>query len=721
VTPNGKYFQTADGEVFFPVGQNLWRLSCKCDKLLSFDGVSDNHPDCDSCYTASADNLCCGLDEFPIGNPYDWRYDMYRGVRDDMQQNTEHIAVYLNMLNRLDPYKQAGANMLRMSLYPILYEFEFEKLNNYYDRLFMADELDKMFEKARSLDLRIDFCIQNQDFYLQHGVSSHWDYTDEYTRSGELGDNPVGYCYYTRNDLTNCTLEPVSFCTEAQAKKYYKKKLRYFIARYGYSSTLMSIELWSEANNVGSRVFDSPPSPNEVDFANNFLGPIDHAYKFDPETQKAVGEWNIEMANYIKYGLKHWYHPLGTHYAGLAMTFLQNSDSPNYDNSWKSPIFDYKGYSSYDRAIDRYRKMTDAPDNQTDWDPIRDASGSNVRPVLHLESGPMDIFNDIDVSGYEKELWCNGFAGYASSSFAWGWQNPTPLWNMMGKVDQFFKEHVFSMEGFTDTDHWVSDYAESNEGNNHAKWSEAVYLRNTENHTVVGILMNRTWNTYTATANLNTPFLWNERNSTWLNDLHQAYSGLNPDVNKRFTTFVDLPYSSNDAPKLKAMGFCNSYVIAYYDPHTLQMISIAEDDGDVTGKLKLKHFPTLNAERPYVLFKIVKTGICGQNSPLLDLDSMAHYSERNEELNEDLSIPVIEDNSPSIDQCLLMPNPIEANLNIQCNFSMLKLQVFDSSGNLIFTLDKPNAHNDFSFLPPGLYSLKILGISQVRIFKIVKL
>jgi tetratricopeptide (TPR) repeat protein len=723
VTPNGKYFQTADGEVFFPVGQNLWRVSCRCDKLLSINGVNENHPDCDSCYADGADNLCCGLDEFLPNYPYDWRGSMYRGVDPDMQRNTEHIAVYLKMMERLDPYKQAGANMLRMSLYPILYEFEFEKLNNYYDRLFMADELDKFFDKAKSLDLRIDFCIQNQDFYLQHGGgATHWDYTNLLTRYGELQPNEVGYCYFTQSDLTNCTLEPVSFCTEAEAKKYYKKKLRYFIARYGYSSTLMSMELWSEANNVGNRAFEKIPTENEVAFADSLLGPIDHSYKWDITTRYAMGQWQIEMAEYIKNGLKHSSHPLGTHYAGFAMTELQANTSPYYDDSWKSPIFDYKGYSSYDRAIDRYRKMTDAPDNETDWDRIREASLTNQRPVLHLESGPTDYFNDIDVSAYEKELWCNGFAGFASSAMAWGWQTPTPVWNMMAKVDQFFKEHVFSMEGFTDTNHWVSDYADSNEGGNHAKWSEAVYLRNTETHTVVGILMNRTWNTYTTTtANLEIPYFWNQENLTMLNELYVKYLGVQLDEGKKFTTFVNLTYDSDDAPQLKSMGFCNSYVIVYYDPYTLQIISISQDDGDIMGKLKLKHFPTLSAVRPYVLFKIVKTGICGQNSPMLDLDSMEHHSERNEQLNGNKVTSLAEDNSTPTDQCQLMPNPFESNLNIQCNFKMLNLQVFDSNGNIIFTIDKPNSQNDFSFLSPGVYTLKILGASEVKTFKIVKL
>ncbi|MFH1707729.1 MAG: DUF5060 domain-containing protein [Planctomycetota bacterium] len=51
---------------------------------------------------------------------------------------------------------------------------------------------------------------------------------------------------------------PNEFFTNADARRYYDRKLRYILARWGWSPTIMGFELWSELDLVGQRIHTSP-------------------------------------------------------------------------------------------------------------------------------------------------------------------------------------------------------------------------------------------------------------------------------------------------------------------------------------------------------------------------------------------------------------------------------------------------------------------------------
>jgi hypothetical protein len=728
VTPNGKYFQTADGEVFFPVGQNLHPTSCDCDNLTTMPNSKFDNPDCETCYDYGSDDSCCGLDQFNSQPSFEWRYGLYRGTNAKMQLKTEPIAAYQKNLKRLEDIKAAGANTVRMHMWPVAYEFEFEKLNNYYDRLFMASELDWYFDRAHELNMRVDFCMQFHMYYIQHGGANLWDFTDI---PRHTGDTPEGYCYHTQSDLTGCTDEPYSFFEKENARKYFKKKLRYLIARYGYSSAMMSMEFWSEQNNLGTKndYKENTPDAEQINLYqvldNTVVGNYDST---NFQIRRFVAEWNAEMVDYIKDNLKHHSHPIGAHYTGTPMwTHGQTCANDNFDYSWMYPAFDFIGYSSYDQATDRYAKWTSSDWGKFGcswWAPNYFEMG---KPAFHLEQGPGGIFNDEDYTFFEKDLWCNGFSGFASSGFPWGRRNYEPSWNMFGNVRQFFETEVFPLGGFTESVNWIPGRSLSNESN-HRERLEAVYLRYADSghQKAVGIVMNRLWNPATTISTADTliwngdPLVFDTPLNQW-KKLRDAYGYQALDADDDYTIYYSLDYDDSDEPKIDDMGFLGNYTIKYYNPYTLGVIHTTSDVTGPFGELRLKEIPMLNFPLPYVLFIIERNSDSNMNTVSIGTE---HSNERNTGNSIESEVGVNESNPSSSGTgactCQFYPNPVEKFLRINCSMANYTIEIANAEGRRFFLGNASSKTIDFENLSAGIYTIKVTTETCVIIRKIVK-
>lgn len=114
-----------------------------------------------------------------------------------------------------------------------------------------AHRIDAIFQKAESLGIAIQWCILSFNAYNKT-LYSTWD------------QNPL-------NEANGGFLkEPWDFFTHPQAKKHYKDRLRYLVARWGYSTHLLAWEFWNE---------------------------VDGTDRFDAKSSQ---EWHEEMAAYVK-------------------------------------------------------------------------------------------------------------------------------------------------------------------------------------------------------------------------------------------------------------------------------------------------------------------------------------------------------------------------------------------------------------------------------------
>ena len=139
--------------------------------------------------------------------------------------------------------------------------------------LLNAWKLDYTVGLADKHDMYLHLVIDN------HGKASTW--TDP-----EWEDNP--YNKINGGFLTS----PEEFFRNPVAKSVYRKKLRYIIARWGYSTRLGGIELWSEVDLVGDSW--------------SFHANDAHAA---PKVQ-----WHREMTRYLS-ELDPWDHPCTTHFS----------------------------------------------------------------------------------------------------------------------------------------------------------------------------------------------------------------------------------------------------------------------------------------------------------------------------------------------------------------------------------------------------------------------
>ena len=130
-------------------------------------------------------------------------------------------------------------------------------LGRYYEKT--ANRLDTVFGLAEQQGIYVMLTID------YHGVFK--SYIDRWASNAEWRTNP----YNAANGGPCAT--PTDFFTNAEAKKIYKNKLRYLVARWGYSTHLACWEFWNEIDNV----MEAQQVPAD-----------------------AIAIWHQEMADYLK-------------------------------------------------------------------------------------------------------------------------------------------------------------------------------------------------------------------------------------------------------------------------------------------------------------------------------------------------------------------------------------------------------------------------------------
>ncbi|MBI1268632.1 MAG: T9SS type A sorting domain-containing protein [Cryomorphaceae bacterium] len=276
---SGSHFQYPNGDLFFPIGHNLHTTG----EFLDFE---------------NGGSYCHDPVGYAVQEPEDYSFTYF-------SRKTLAPVLFDDLLCQLLDTKAAGANAVRTISFPWDFDIEYLKLNNYYDRMHNAWEFDRYIELAEDIDIKVDWCMQvhytvedNGDYGLYM-----WDW-DANDLGQQVGWGPnQGYCYKTQLGLG----EVKDFFTDPIAKSNYKKKLRYNIARWGYSTAISNIELFSEINNAGET------DPNG-----------ERRYINDVQFRTEVFNWQRTMAQYIKEDLAHNQHLLSSSYAGYPNTFNGN-------------------------------------------------------------------------------------------------------------------------------------------------------------------------------------------------------------------------------------------------------------------------------------------------------------------------------------------------------------------------------------------------------------
>ncbi len=362
-TVDGFYFQNSGGGAaafkvrYSPsvVGMYSYVLSCKTltgttlEAARTFDCTASAAPGFIRKNTSNYLTFDNGSQYIPIGENMGW-------------QNGGVISSYTSWLTKL---ADNGGNFIRVWMSSWAFALEWKTGGNY-------QGLKKYNQtNAGNLDWLLDYCKQ-KNVYIMLALNNHGQVST--TVNPEWSNNP----YNTAN--AGPAPNTWDFFTNALAKSLHKNRLRYLIARYGYSQQIQSWELF-----------------NEVEWTDQF-----DAHKTE------IKDWHNEMAGYIKE--KDVYkHLVTTSYA----------HDYNDDATWNLANID----------ITQTHFYVNSPSIES---VLASASQSYLtkfgKPTLNGEFGlTTDGANlsTTDPNGIHihNTLWASAFSGAMGTAMTWWWDN----------------------------------------------------------------------------------------------------------------------------------------------------------------------------------------------------------------------------------------------------------------------------------------------------------
>ena len=426
---NSRYLEYADGSLFFPIGHNDGPLDAEVDWKLHYAKDADGELCCDAC----------------VKSQQPWGRTQWSKVPLAMVS-------FVITQDHLKELKAQGANTMRIIGRPFGFELEYETLGDYRGRLHIGWELDRLLELAESLDMKIQFCMDDQfSFELDNSFGFvHWDWWDNYNpkKPGSTATN-AGYCYHTELDLEH----PIDFLTDQEAYRWYENRLRYYYARWGYSPAISAFELVSEVNGFDN---NSPHTD----------------YGIDTTLQVAIADWQAHMARYIKHDLGHDEHLLGVSY------LVDGTRGQDY--SYAIPEVDLQCESHYFTTFHDHLHLGEGRTNTI------------AKPLLWTEYGFGNP--ELKCSRPVNAIKCamlTPFTGVAGMGMHWDNQfNPDHShWEVYGHVSGFLDGLDLNVSDWTSHGSLRKDNTAS-----------AVYLgtgsAKDKTLRVVGAVYNHTWNEY---------------------------------------------------------------------------------------------------------------------------------------------------------------------------------------------------------------------------------
>jgi PKD repeat protein len=283
----------------------------------------------------------------------------------------------------LDDLKSNGANFVKLTFAPWGFGFEWgaASIGNYTNRQNRAWALDWVFEHLMQhrIYAQMHFLIHDE---LIPGIWSGWD------------QNP-----YNSVNGGPCA-NPQDFLTNSLAKKYYKQKIRYINARWGYSPYVQSWEIMSEADNT----------------------PI-----YSSHYQQNL-DWVLEMSQYVK-DIDIYDRPVSSGYA-----WPQNDR-----NYWENAAVDFTQTHIYDLIPDLEMKIY----NYAQWYVDKYEKPTIVGEFALSHSTSAMHTNDPDGITFHNVLWSSVMSGTIGSALSWWWDNylyPNGLFSYFQPVSTFINQ-----------------------------------------------------------------------------------------------------------------------------------------------------------------------------------------------------------------------------------------------------------------------------------------
>lgn len=352
---------------------------------------------------------------FPLGQDIAWTDGTrFMGAANPDKPNS-YAGGYLDMYNWIGNLAYSGGNTVRVVNVPWTYEFEWDTVGVY--NMARAWELDQLFKTCEQQRIRMMFCMEHGTYTLYPWYEEHLTWTK-----------------HPYNRFIPGVDHPEDFLTDSTARVMYKRKLRYFFSRWGYSGSLGIFQILSEMDNW---TFGQPATQLED----------------SKELQRINLAWHNEMLSYAKEQVA--YRPLLT------------------STSYGDPPRDFKisAYSSpyIDVVCPRHCYFTERFDNLKRWGEINGVSIAEPgihdlfpdKPAMIDETGlgmlagdPGDIDGSTDVV-FHNALWSSAFSGTAGAGlYWWSWSRNDYREANFPSLRAFFRDVDFEQHLFLRPGHW---------------------------------------------------------------------------------------------------------------------------------------------------------------------------------------------------------------------------------------------------------------------------
>ncbi len=632
-------------------------------------------------------------------------------MNSEKASNTVHWKQYLDMISeylKLDRYS-GETRYIRTIQYPASSLIEFEEKGNYYKRLHYAYEQDKLLDTLEKYNSLMLFNFMNQvPFFKLDEYGAYdwdWDYDIYRTGPGEDGSmdtspwtkNKPRYCY---NDQPQGQKQPYEALSNDDDLLYHKQRIRYYIARYGYSTKIMEFEILSEPFHVNEQAKVQTSSGQITVQQNRPFGlPSDPLHT---PVRQAVLKYHKVLSEYIKDSLQ-WHNQL----IGVDMGW---GDSTEDMTTEALPNIDVIGLNKYYVAPDDIYKMTATIQQRQNL----------AKPILFSEGGLDEKYQECSsYSQHPVDMMSMPFTGVAGYLTWFGYEKGLEhLWPATIRAQQHMNgDDVIGTlsEGGGDWRGWRDSAYLHNKSIDKKPIKETQYYVSRDRNYAVGYVKNLSYNVYTKSdAVIDTLIVTNENNLKdtlydypllkWIDlGLYNNFAFGNPNDNfnyKNLNTLQNIKW--NQGKKLKLDGFDNKkYTVNFYsfDDTDFGLGSYVSTVSNIAidHKLTLK-FPELKCNSfpgPVLWFVARKKGasrdIETDEDSVKVLDSLL--------IREINLFPVKEQINPTIS-----PNPGNGNYTVTSNKEQ-SIEVRTTNGIVVFKNKIQSGRNqiDLTFLSSGMY------------------
>jgi len=317
-----------------------------------------------------------GAPYFPIGANTCWAYS--RGTFD-----------YDDWFPR---YAEAGCNYGRLWLSPNWTTFALERSGKSEEGrglgqfdLANAWRIDYVLELAASRGMSLMLCIDSYNILRQKDGYPQWDNTPHNIANG----GPLNH--------------PTEFWTNSVMNKLYRDKLRYLVARYSYSTALLSWEFW-----------------NEVD--------ITTGYRSEPSR-----DWHARMAETLR--------RLDPHSHLITTSFAGTPGDPRVD---RLPGLDYVQTHHYNNP-DLATTLASAQVQKSNY------GKPHIVGEIGADSGGPRNKDDLDGLQIHDPIWVSIATGGSGTAQPWWWDNyihPRNLYHLFAAATRFTRGIDWPQENF---------------------------------------------------------------------------------------------------------------------------------------------------------------------------------------------------------------------------------------------------------------------------------